>query len=329
MVRPGPRAWLRRSFTLPLYGVLAVVHLALLPLTLAIALAYDGVRHRRWATARLLLFLTVYLWAEVGGIVVALLATPLVWLAPRRSVAFHFGVQRVWAGVLFDALAGLYGLHFAVTGEEVLRGGPLLFFVRHSSTADTLLPMELVARRRGYHPRYVLKRALLWDPCLDVVGHRIPNVFVRRGGDPMGDAAAVAWLGAGLGPRDMVVIYPEGTRFSETRRRDALARLERAGATEERLSRARRLTRVLPPRLGGVAALLAASPSADVVFVVHRGFEVASSMGALLGGALIGARVEVCFWRVSRAEIPEEKEAQGRWMDGEWEKVDAWLGRAS
>ena len=61
---------------------------------------------------------------------------------------------------------------------------------------------------------------------MDLVGQRLPNVFVRRGsGRPAREAALVASLAEGLGPRDGVVIYPEGTRFTPAKRARALARL--------------------------------------------------------------------------------------------------------
>ena len=56
----------------------------------------------------------------------------------------------------------------------------MLLFPRHVSVADTLLPAVFVSSRNGILLRHVLKRELLWDPCLDIVGNRLPNCFVRR-----------------------------------------------------------------------------------------------------------------------------------------------------
>ena len=61
--------------------------------------------------------------------------------------------------------------------------------------AVVLLAAALLSRPHGVRLRYVLKRELLWDPCLDIVGHRLPNAFVRRGSrDTAGDVAAVRGL---------------------------------------------------------------------------------------------------------------------------------------
>ena len=48
--------------------------------------------------------------------------------------------------------------------------------------ATTTYPQTTTYVSRRYHLRlrYVLKRELLWDPCLDIVGQRVPNIFVDR-----------------------------------------------------------------------------------------------------------------------------------------------------
>ena len=46
---------------------------------------------------------------------------------------------------------------------------------------DTVLPVVFFALPTGVRLRYVLKRELLFDPCLDIVGQRLPNYFARRG----------------------------------------------------------------------------------------------------------------------------------------------------
>jgi 1-acyl-sn-glycerol-3-phosphate acyltransferase len=170
----------------------------------------------------------------------------------------------------------------------------------------------------------VLKHELLWDPSLDLVGHRIPNAFVRRGsGDSAREAARVAALADDLGPRDAVVLYPEGTRFSPARRDRALEALAREDPA--RHARVQSLRSVLPVRPGGVLALLARAPAADVLFCVHRGWEATASLGALVRGAMRGARVDVLLWRVPAAEVPREPEAALRWLDAQWARADAWL----
>lgn len=318
-------ALLRRAVSVPLYFALAAAHGLALPLTLPLAALWDLLRRNGFATARFVLFLAAYLACEALGIVAALALRAVAIVAPAGDRDRHYALQRWWAGALFDALRGLYGFTLRVEGGDVAAApGALIALVRHASTADTLLPMELLARRGRRHPRYVLKHELLWDPSLDLVGHRIPNAFVRRGsGDSAREAARVAALADDLGPRDAVVLYPEGTRFSPARRDRALEALAREDPA--RHARVQSLRSVLPVRPGGVLALLARAPAADVLFCVHRGWEATASLGALVRGAMRGARVDVLLWRVPAAEVPREPEAALRWLDAQWARADAWL----
>ena len=52
---------------------------------------------------------------------------------------------------------------------------------RHASLADSLVSAWVITSVAGMNPRYVLKRELLVDPCLDIVGNRLPNHFLDRG----------------------------------------------------------------------------------------------------------------------------------------------------
>ena len=58
--------------------------------------------------------------------------------------------------------------------------GPAVMLCRHASLADSLVSAWVVTSLAGMHPRYVLKRELLVDPCLDIVGNRLPNHFLDR-----------------------------------------------------------------------------------------------------------------------------------------------------
>jgi 1-acyl-sn-glycerol-3-phosphate acyltransferase len=280
-----------------------------LPATTLAAAVIDVLGRRRWATVRALWAFVVYFAFEVAGLVAASFV--------RRTNDANYLLQRWWATSLFSALRRIYGMKLTLEGEGSLSPGPFLLFVRHSSTADTLLPVVLLGRADLF-PRYVLKRELLWDPCLDLLGNRLPNAFVRRdAGDP--DAlASVRKLTLGLTSRDAIVIYPEGTRWSERARQKASERLRGSA----RLARVEGLTHVLPPRLGGPLALLEAS-SVDVVFCAHVGLEGAATLGDLVRGRLIGQHVRVKLWRVPRACIPHED--VDIWLDQEWGKVDAWV----
>jgi 1-acyl-sn-glycerol-3-phosphate acyltransferase len=321
----------RRLLSIPAVLVLAAASVLAAPAWIPGLAILDAFRPaRRGAALRAGAMLAVYAQCEAIG----LASSALLWLASpgrsdaarRRFLRRNLALQRWWAGALFEAAMRIYGMRLDLEGADEPARGPLLLLPRHASVADTLLPAVLVSAPHGIRLRYVLKRELLWDPCLDVVGNRLPNVFVRRGSeDSEREIAAVAALGRDLGADEGVLIYPEGTRWSREKRARVIERFRAAGDSERAL-RAERLHTVLPPRLGGPLALLDAAPEADVVFCAHTGLEGAATLADLWRGDLIGRTVCVRFWRVPRGEIPAERAARGAWLEAWWERMDAWIG---
>jgi 1-acyl-sn-glycerol-3-phosphate acyltransferase len=146
----------------------------------------------------------------------------------------------------------------------------------------------------------------------------------RGSGDSRGEIAHVQVLARDLSPREGVLIYPEGTRFSPAKRARMLERLAREGDSKG-FDYVRSLHGVLPPRPGGTLALLAAMPGADVIVCAHTGFEGAASLARVWRGDLLGARIRVRFPRFPRAEIPASREDQAQWLRERWQEIDAWL----
>ncbi len=318
---------LRRAVSLTTLLVASVALTALAPLLLAITVVVDVAQRARLALTRTLLMVLTWIAYELAGV---LLAGGL-WLRggnAERVIEGHFRLQCWWAGGLFDATRALFQLRVEVTGDAAAEGGPVLMLARHASVADTLLAAALLSRPYGLRLRYVLKRELLWDPCLDIVGHRLPNAFVRRGSrDTAGDVAAVRSLASGLGPRDGVLIFPEGTRATPALRARAIERLDASPtATGPQREAARRLKHVLPPRLEGVLALLEADPGADVVLLAHAGLDSVRTLADLRRGTLVGQRVRVHLWRCPRAEIPDDREGRIAWLLAQWQRVDDAVG---
>lgn len=323
---PPMRVWARRAVTWPLYVTLFVVVSIGLPAWLALAFVVDLVRlsPARRPLTRTVFLVGVYLACEVFGVA----AAGIVWVrtiaaSPMERIARNAAIQRAWTAVLFGALRFAFGMSLAIEGAEHATPAPLLLLVRHSSTADTLLAAAVVANPHGTILRYVLKRELLWDPCLDLVGRRLPNAFVDRSGeDREGQLAIVGALTHGLDEHAGVLIYPEGTRFSEKKRARAIERLEADGHVEL-ATIASTFTHVLPPRLGGTLLLLEHMKGTDVVFLDHYGFEGAASFGELVRGALVHGRIDVRLRRVRAADVPSEH--RERWLFEEWQKTDRWV----
>lgn len=324
---PGERTWTRwrrRAVTLPALALLTALGLALFPVLAPLALIADLVRGRRLALLRALTMLLFVLLCECVGVLAAFVLW--LWLWPGGRAAFlrrNYRLQALWCAALYRGGERLFGMRTVVEGTPPARG-PLLCFVRHASIADTLLPVLLLGGRLA--PRYVLKRELLLDPCLDVVGCRLPNCFVRRSEGRSGqEAARVVALAAGMGEDDMLVIYPEGTRFTRRKREALLLRMAAGPEAGQAAALAAALRHTLPPLRGGPLALLRENPGADLLVLGHTGLEPAGTLGSLLSGGLIGQTVRVRLWHVPFAELPREPAAQAALLERLWREVDAFI----
>ena len=107
--------------------------------------------------------------------------------AGTRFLDANFQLQCWWANALKRAAETLFSLRFTVEGAEALDGPPAIMLPRHASIADTIIPIVFYAIPHRTRLRYVLKRELLLDPCLDIVGNRLPNCFVARTGEDAHD----------------------------------------------------------------------------------------------------------------------------------------------
>lgn len=323
------RRWARRAVTIPLYLTLLAAYVSLAPLLAPVVVLYDLSRESRFAATRTVAFFGWYLVCEVVGLSAAF----ALWVAYHcrpgvdleRFRRWNFDLQCVWARALGGGAFRIYGMRVELDAPVELGSRPLLLLVRHASTADTILAAMLVASRYDIVLRYVLKRELLWDPCLDVVGNRLINVFVRRGGDDTAaQVAAVAALADGVGPGAGVLIYPEGTRFSERKRAEILAKLAARGDGAGR-ARAEALRHLLPPRLGGTLALLERAASWDIAVCAHVGLEGAASFGELWNGALVGRVVHVRVTVFSGDALPASRDGKVDWLFERWREVDAFV----
>lgn len=325
----------RRLRTIPRLLLGAALVVAAMPALLVASFLVDGVRYLRRGvpcmTLRVLAFAVVYIVAQLLG----LLALAFAWLRASASPSSRdaliddtYLVQQRWAVALFAALQTLFRLSVVIDGREAVSAGPVVLLVRHASIIDTLLPTLFVSRPSGLRLRFVLKEELLEDPCIDVAGLRLPNHFVRRGGaHTAAELEAIAALARGVGPREGVLLYPEGTRFSPHKQHAAVQRVRIDQPMLAPL--ASTLRQVLPPKTAGAFAALDGAKDADLVFLAHSGLEGFSTVRDIWSGALLGRTIRLHLWRIPRSEVPADKEQRGVFLYEQWQQVDVFVAQST
>ncbi|MFZ4718585.1 MAG: lysophospholipid acyltransferase family protein [Ilumatobacteraceae bacterium] len=310
----------RRLRTVPGLLAAAVGLLLLLPLWLPLAALFDLVRARfRLPTVRLLSFGLCWSWLETVGVTAAF----GLWLVGRSGdERRHFGLQRWWAAQLMNALRITTGVRIEAADADCLSPGPAVMLCRHASLADSLVSAWVITSKARMNPRYVLKKELLFDPCLDIVGNRLPNHFLdREAPDSAVELAKLTALSSGLRADEIAVIFPEGTRSAPKKRARALEKI--AERDPERAERLAGLQHLLPPRPAGSLALIDGCPAADVVIAWHVGFDGLDTFGGILRHlARRPAPVRFHARRVPRADVPTG-DAYTRWLDDQWVRADA------
>lgn len=296
-----------------------------LPLGLPILALLDTIRPTRsWARCRALLSLSWIAFCEVVGVV----GTFVLWLlfvvhrSPQRFHRHNSALQRSWTSALFAGARWIFQMRLETSGLEQVKDGPVILLVRHASLVDTVLTAAVLANPNRLRLRYVLKDELLNDPCIDIVGNRLPNAFVSRTSKTNADVRKVRSLADTLQADEGVLIYPEGTRFSQKKLQRIQARLKDdpvAGA------HASELRHVLPPRAGGTLTLLQNAPDADVVVLAHKGLEGAATLGDFWRGELVGRTLYVSATRFAAEDIPAEARLNPAWLMERWRDVDEWL----
>ena len=312
----------RRLITLP--GVVGFCMLLLVswPLLVVLSMVVGLLRRRRFAVLRPLNLAAAYAVMELWGLLMLALAWVSSGFGLRKEALERraFWVQLRWLRGLWWATQRCFRLKVEVE-QDALPQGPVLVFARHTSMLDVLIPGNYLLSPRC-QLRWVLKKELLFEPCLDIAGHWMPNHFVDRSGeDSERELTAIEEMAHGMSPGEGAIIFPEGTRFTQQRRARVLARLE--ASDREAATYASGLLHLLPPRVGGSRALLAAAREATPLFLVHHGLEGSRSWGELVSGELVGRTI---FVRVSQGQHPgSDPAAVQAWLRDAWADMEAWI----
>lgn len=323
-----PPSWLQVVLRL-LYPPFAVlVTLAALPLMVLGALLWPIDRRLRLTRVT---FLAVYfMWEDVGVLLHCLflsVRTPTDrgerWVRQHEELVAHaldnfLRTAERWAG-----------FHVVVEGELHLGdpSRPVVVLSRHAGPADSVALAWLLGHRGGRVPRIVLAAGLLWDPGLAMVLKRLKAYFVpSRTGAGDDRTQGMQRLADHLGPRDALLMFPEGRNWTVHRQEAEVARLSAAGESE-RAEQAALWRWVLPPRYRGVQTILAARPDADVTIIAHTGLELFDSPLDIWRGIPFGPDEGLLVRTTTypAAEVPREPEAIVEWLDERWTEVNAWV----
>ncbi len=336
-----PPRLVRRLILAPLAVVIAVAVAALFPLLALLAGVFGLVgraRPGRMRGLRLLFFALVWFTAETVTLFVCL----GLWMASGfggrlRTEPFqnrHYAIMGWFLRLVYRTATGTFAVTVEVAEPELTDAEraarlarPVIVLSRHAGPGDSFLLVHHLLNVYERRPRVVMKAALQYDPTLDVVANRLPNVFVRhsRTGDRQ-YVEQIERLARGLDQVGALVIFPEGGNWTPGRWQRGIARLERQGR-HDLAARARDMPNLLPPRAGGALAAISACPSADVIFVAHAGLDRLVSVTDVWRSLPMDQVIRVRWWRVPVDEVPRraDHDAQVRWLYDWWERIDAWI----
>lgn len=338
MLPPRP---IRRLVLAPLAIVIAVGFVVLSPFLALLALVFGllaRVRAGHMRSLRLVGFALVWLVAEM----LAVIMLAGLWvvsgfggrLRTEPYQSRHYGVMRWFLDMLYRGAERTYGLRTEVDEPEFTASEaaarlarPVIVLSRHAGPGDSFLLVHHLLSAYQRRPRVVMKATLQLDPSVDIVGNRLPNVFIRhrQAGEHL-FTDQIRRLARGLDSDGALVIFPEGGNWTPGRWRRGIRRLEHMGRPDL-AARASQMPNLLPPRPGGALAAIAACPDADVIFVAHAGLDTIVTLGDVWGKFPVNQVIRARWWRVPSGQVPRsaEHEAQVQWLYDWWERIDAWI----
>ena len=316
-------AWSRRLLTIPVVYLAFILMTLFAPVILIAGMAIDGFRWIASRTPAMTLRISAFGWVYLLGEVWAIPLLAVTVLLPKaQSIAVTYRLQQVWLNWNLNTVRFLFGLTITTEGTSEIPPPPMLVLSRHASIIDTLLPGRYITEPLGVRLRYVLKKELLVDPALDIAGNRLPNVFVDRRGDTTRELEAIKDLVVSMPDDEGILIYPEGTRYSEAKRVKFSNRVAERGGSVGEIAAGFRM--VLPPRPAGTLAILESRPL-DVVVLSHHGFEGFAEVRDLWSGGLVGSVIALRFHRIPSATIPGDAPDRLTWLFETWAGVDQWV----
>ena len=328
----GPAA-VRRPITVTVVVLTAITILLASPLLLGVAALVSAVTGK----PQTLIFARLgidYFALELAG----LIACAALWMASlcgllmqtRVFQRLHYGLLRWFVHMFTRRWLALLDITVpepppseairALEGDQ-----PLLFFSRHAGPGDTIVLIDRLLTRYDRLPRIVFKQSVVLDPCIDVIGHRLPHGILDTA-DRERCEARIEELAAELEGRGVLLLFPEGGNFTAERRRRALGKLRRSGRRRE-AQRGEQLQHMLPPRPSGALAALRGNPDAGVIFGAHTGLGLAAFPTEIYRAPPLHRTFASHVWLAPAAERPADPDAQVVWLYDWWQRLDDWVER--
>jgi 1-acyl-sn-glycerol-3-phosphate acyltransferase len=307
---------LRRSITMPLATIVALLILTVGPLLLAGA-GVLGLAVRSSRPPRTVALTMAYAVIEL-----------------RTLVAVLRG-NRDCDRMMHDFLVSAHGVVHRILDVEVAlesgsadadlipRDDPLIVLSRHCGPGDSVLVAWLLVVVYQLQLRVVLKAVLRLEPVLDLAGGWGCLCFLGRG-----DRARrqIRMLASSLAGGQAMLLFPEGANFSWPRWRTAINRLHLTGGVRAARD-ALQQSHTLPPRSGGASAAVMGAPNANILVLTHNGF-CPDGRARPWWQVPVHRELLIRTVVVPAAEVPPPDELEP-WLEQMWARVDAWVAAHS
>ncbi|MGH2882515.1 MAG: 1-acyl-sn-glycerol-3-phosphate acyltransferase, partial [Solirubrobacteraceae bacterium] len=315
-----PPISIRRPVTVTTWLILSAICVLASPILLALGKLASAITRRPHPliAAKLVLAYSIHEF-------VALVACGALWLGTgggrlvggRRWESLHWRLTRWFFAGLADAGRSVLRIDIvpepSTEAERTLESDrPLIVLSRHAGPGDTIFIVDQLMSRFHRRPSVVFKESLALDPSIDLLGHRLPQAMLNTS-DREKSEELIEQITSNLGPRGLLLLFPEGGNFTSERRGSAILHLRRRGKHAS-AAKAERMPHVLPPRPSGTLAALRASRGADVVFAAHTGLGRAASPGQFWRDMPIGRTFYTRMWLVEASDVPETDEDRIAWL---------------
>ncbi|REF30892.1 1-acyl-sn-glycerol-3-phosphate acyltransferase [Calidifontibacter indicus] len=141
---------------------------------------------------------------------------------------------------------------------------PVLLLARHAGPGDSLLMAYVITHDLLRIPRIVLKRALLWDPAMDLCLARLDAYFIGPGLPREERDRQLREFAEHVQVGDATLLFPKGRNWTPGRHAEEFSEAVEDGELE-RAHWLKRNPRVLSPRSTVVRRMLAARPDSQVM----------------------------------------------------------------